>query len=559
VTKATVTATADHQTKTYGQANPSLTITYTNFVNGEDASVLDVLPTAATTAADNSPVADYPITLTGGSDSNYDIILIDGTVSVTPATLTLTAPTLSRTYGAANPTLEISYSGFVNGEGVGALSVLPTIATIADTTSSVGAYAITVTGGNAGNYTLVPVNGTLTITPVALNVTAASVSRNYGEANPVFTGTLTGLLNSDPITATYDSDANELSPAGSYAIVPSLAGSPSVLANYDITSVNGTLTVLGGLSLSTNAGFYVIGTPAVLIDTNALLSDGNGIDFNGATLTVAIASNGAPADVLSIANGTNAGSVSVAGLTVSYNSAQIGAYSGGTTSSPLVFVFNANATSTALTALMHQLKFATTNMSTDSRVFQFTMAYGDNSVSATRAFVLDRPPVAHDIVVSVTEGLDFNMSFTQLLTNSTDADGDTMTVTGISSISAYGGTLETDTNSLTYYPPGGDLSGQDLFAYRVDDGRGGQGIGIVTLKFVRANELQLDASGMQDAGVELTMGGTPGQSYAIEASTDFVHWTVLSIETADSTGVIQILDAQAKNFPQKFYRAVLQH
>src|SRR5205814_7425779 len=81
VTKAPLTARADNQSRGYGQANPALTISYSGFVNGDTAAVIDVPPVANTT----STAGTYLITLSGGSDNNYALTLVDGTLTVTGA------------------------------------------------------------------------------------------------------------------------------------------------------------------------------------------------------------------------------------------------------------------------------------------------------------------------------------------------------------------------------------------------------------------------------------------------------------------------------------------
>ncbi len=50
--------------------------------------------------------------------------------------------------------------------------------------------------------------------------TAANASRVFGDPNPAFTGTITGVKNGDNITATYASAADPTSPVGNYAIIP---------------------------------------------------------------------------------------------------------------------------------------------------------------------------------------------------------------------------------------------------------------------------------------------------------------------------------------------------
>jgi gliding motility-associated-like protein len=83
VNKASLTFTADNKTKSYLAPVPLLTYTITGFVMGEEQSVLDLLPTIATTATVSSPEGTYTITLTGGNDNNYTFIYIGGILTIT--------------------------------------------------------------------------------------------------------------------------------------------------------------------------------------------------------------------------------------------------------------------------------------------------------------------------------------------------------------------------------------------------------------------------------------------------------------------------------------------
>ncbi|HRQ60395.1 MAG TPA: MBG domain-containing protein, partial [Alphaproteobacteria bacterium] len=85
ITKATLTATADDDTRQQGQANPAFNITYTGFKNGENASVIDTQATASSPADNSSPAGTYAITPLGGVDNNYDFIYVDGVLNVTAA------------------------------------------------------------------------------------------------------------------------------------------------------------------------------------------------------------------------------------------------------------------------------------------------------------------------------------------------------------------------------------------------------------------------------------------------------------------------------------------
>src|SRR5262249_59644729 len=101
VTQAALTVTADDQTKVYGAALPTLTASYSGFVNGDTVADLTTAATLSTTATANSHVGTYTITASGAVDADYTITYVDGTLTVTQASLTITADDQSKGYGAA--------------------------------------------------------------------------------------------------------------------------------------------------------------------------------------------------------------------------------------------------------------------------------------------------------------------------------------------------------------------------------------------------------------------------------------------------------------------------
>ena len=76
------------------------------------------------------------------------ISYVAGTLTVTPAALTITADNQTKVYGAALPTLTASYTGFVNGDTSASLTTQPTLSTTATASSHVAGspYAITASG-----------------------------------------------------------------------------------------------------------------------------------------------------------------------------------------------------------------------------------------------------------------------------------------------------------------------------------------------------------------------------------------------------------------------------
>ncbi|MGW8123054.1 MBG domain-containing protein, partial [Roseivirga echinicomitans] len=245
VSKATLTATADNKGKIYGEANPVFTISYAGFVNGDDKSAITTEPSASTTADASSSVGVYDITLIGGTANNYSFVTNKGSLTVGKATLTATADNKSKVYGEANPALTVSYTGFVNGDDKTAITTEPTAATLADITSGVGAYDITLSGGTANNYSFVTNKGSLTVGKATLTATADNKGKIYGEANPTFTISYTGFVNGD------DKTAITTEPSAS-----TTADASSSVGVYDITLIGGTAN---NYSFVTNKGSLTVG------------------------------------------------------------------------------------------------------------------------------------------------------------------------------------------------------------------------------------------------------------------------------------------------------------
>ncbi|MBN9522897.1 right-handed parallel beta-helix repeat-containing protein [bacterium] len=93
-----------------------------------------------------------------------------GTLTVTPAPLTVTAGTATRPYGQPNPAFTASFAGLVNGDTPAALGGALAFATAATTASPPGAYPVTPSGLTSANYAVTFAPGTLTVTPVVERV-----------------------------------------------------------------------------------------------------------------------------------------------------------------------------------------------------------------------------------------------------------------------------------------------------------------------------------------------------------------------------------------------------
>jgi hypothetical protein len=108
IAPAPLSITADNKTMTYGGPLPTLTASYSGFVNGDTAASLTSPPTLSTLPA-NSRVGTYSITVSGAVDPDYAIAYVNGTLTITPAPLTISADNQTKVYGASLPALTASF------------------------------------------------------------------------------------------------------------------------------------------------------------------------------------------------------------------------------------------------------------------------------------------------------------------------------------------------------------------------------------------------------------------------------------------------------------------
>ena len=292
ITQATgglgLVVTVNNASRPYGSPNPTFTCTIAGAVNGDTFTI-----TYSTVATITSGVGTYAInaTVSGAASANYSVIVIPGTLTITPAGtgggngLVVTVNNATRPYGTPNPTFTGTVTGLVNGD-----TVTVTYSTTATITSPVGSYAInaTVTGAAAANYNITVVPGTLFITSAGtgLVVTVNNATRPYGTPNPTFTSTITGALNGDTFTVTYSTVATQFSPVGNYAITATVSGAAA--ANYNITVIPGTLTITptAPLVITVNNATRPYGAPNPTF-TSTITGALNGDTFTVTYFTVA--------------------------------------------------------------------------------------------------------------------------------------------------------------------------------------------------------------------------------------------------------------------------------
>lgn len=177
--------TAPSATFAYGGPVPTLTPTYSGFTGGDTSASLTSPATCTTAATAASAPGTYSVTCSGATSPVYTISYVNtGTVTVTRAPLTVTAPSVSITAGQAIPALTPTISGFKNGQTLATSGVTGSASctTTATASSPAGTYPITCTQGTlaSANYSFGTFTaGTLTIAPAAN--TSCTTARNIGD------------------------------------------------------------------------------------------------------------------------------------------------------------------------------------------------------------------------------------------------------------------------------------------------------------------------------------------------------------------------------------------
>ena len=118
------------------------------------------------------------------------------------------------------PTITPSYAGFVNGDTASSLTTQPTCSTHGhqlEPGRRAPRYPSSCCGAADPNYTIVPVNGSVTVAKAPLTITASSGSMTYGGTAPTITPGYSGFVNGDTPSSlttqpTCSTDGDQLEP-----------------------------------------------------------------------------------------------------------------------------------------------------------------------------------------------------------------------------------------------------------------------------------------------------------------------------------------------------------
>lgn len=227
-------------TRTYGVAAPSFLFGATvssglRFWDNFNTSDL----TYSTTNTDTTNVGVYPITVQTQVRGNYRVLndsARQGSLTVTPASLSVMADNALRAYGDPNPVFSYRVNGLLNGDAK------PTVSLTSEATpaSNVGSYAISLSGITTSNPNYVVdryVAGTLSVEPLKIRVDGGLSSSIYGDKPaPVLTYTTVNAASARSgavgasevapgVTVSASTTATDRADVGTYSVTPVVQGS----------------------------------------------------------------------------------------------------------------------------------------------------------------------------------------------------------------------------------------------------------------------------------------------------------------------------------------------
>ena len=205
------------------------------------------------------------------------------------------------------------------------------------------------------------------------------------------------------------------------------------------------------------------------------------------------------------------------------------------------------------------LSFSGTDTNNFTSAFDtFVFRPGTNAVTATNftftefkvelLAVDNQPPVAGTFATNTAMNQAINISVASLLAAATDADGDTMSLTAVSTLSSRTGTVTLAGGNITYTPPNGYV-GNDQFSYTLTDYRGASSTGYVSVTITGSTYTLTGSAGangtVSPASTNVPAGN--GATFVITAS-NYYRIATLTTNNADVTGMSFDNNSTTTNF-----------
>jgi hypothetical protein len=255
--KAIASVTPAAASKVYGSADPAFTGTLSGFQAADG-----IAATYSRNAGESVGGSPYTISATlspAAALTNYTVTYNSAAFTINKANASVTPAAASKTYGTADPALTGTLAGFVAAD-----AVVASYSRTAGEAVGGSPYTISATLNPAAvlaNYNVTYNTAAFTIARATASVAPNAASKIYGTADPGFSGTLTGFLVADNVTATYSRTSGETVAGSPYSISATLAPA-GALANYNVTYNTAAFTITrAAASVTPNTATKVAGAP----------------------------------------------------------------------------------------------------------------------------------------------------------------------------------------------------------------------------------------------------------------------------------------------------------
>ena len=457
------------------------------------------------------------VTVVGGPNAGTPVLsILSGELYLTVGGYSAwTYSGTSFTYnGAAQGPSLTSYSGSTNVITTNYVGVSPTsYGPSVNAPTNAGSYYVTNKVLADVNYFGFTNSQGFTIAQTNLTVTAASNTKVYDGTTSAATLPLTGpgsIQSGDTatLTETYATPAGGTGKTLNPAVTITNAAGMNVTASYNVTLVPDTTGVITAASVtfdlfsSAQTNGYHDGV--FFIATNLPVGAGSNVVFQA---------NGLPFSTNNVANG-------------------------GTTSLTITNLPRGN-TNVIIATYNGDGNYA---------------AYVTNLIQT----VTNHPPVATNLVVYRNAGQTLHLFWSDVATNWSDADGDTVTNVSINLVTTNGVTLQTNSALILYT---NSLNVNDQFTYTIQDSYGDTNTGVVNIIMNNSNPFvgQENTTIIStNGGLQMTFYGVLGYTYVVQRNqvdiTDTNYWLDFITNSVITNQVMIITDTNNPNPPGSFYR-----
>ena len=470
-------------------------------------------------SATNSSYTNLSVTVADAG--NYQVVVTNdcGAITSSVAVLTVnkqtpllaTMPTAATiTYGQMLTAASLSGGSVTNAAGA---TVTGSFAYTAPTTvpnAGAASQGVIFTPDDTNNYNNVSTSVSVTVNLAPLGITANNDSKTYGQTKTYGTG------------------------SSAYTITSGTLTNGDAISTVTITDTDG-----GGVATASAGGTYHL-TPGALVFTTGSAANYS-ITYNAGTLLVSQAST--------LVGATSTNNPSGYKDAVAFTATLPASASGN-----VVFASTNGPISTNTLSSGSATSLSITNLPRGTNVI--TVAYlGDgNYVGSTNSLnqiVTNHPPVVNATSYTRNAAVQqIKIAVTNLLSNATDVDSDTLTLASVSA-TTNGVSLIVSGGLVMYYNTN---AVSDEFTYTVTDGFGGTNSATVTLA-VDSTPLfgQSVLASTTGGTATLNFAGIPTYSYSVLRSTNLTSWAEIWTTNAPGSGVFQYIDLAAPQ-PSAYYQ-----